>query len=98
MRSLKDQLSGYVGLATVALLAWPCAAPGQQPGTMQTYTYKTVGNVEIKADVYPGAGEGPRPVVMWVHGGALIMGHRGQIDRTLFTKLHQAGYALVSID
>jgi acetyl esterase/lipase len=65
---------------------------------MRTFTYKTVGNVEIKADVYEAEGITPRPVVMWVHGGALIMGQRAQLDRVLLPKLHEAGYVVVSID
>jgi acetyl esterase/lipase len=66
--------------------------------SQKTYTYKTVGKVEIKADVYGAPGGKARPVVLWIHGGALIMGHRGQIDRALLRKLLQAGYAVVSID
>jgi acetyl esterase/lipase len=69
-----------------------------QDGAKKTYSYKTVGACEIKADVY-GMSEGKaRPVVLWIHGGALIMGHRGQIDRSLLRKLLDAGYAVVSID
>lgn len=63
----------------------------------RTYTYKTVAQCEIKADVY-GASETTRPVVLWIHGGALIMGHRGQVDRSLVDKLLDAGYVVVSID
>ncbi len=36
---------------------------------MQTYTYKQVGDLEIKADVYRADDETIRPVV-WIHGGA----------------------------
>jgi acetyl esterase/lipase len=37
-------------------------------------------------------------VVVWIHGGALIMGHRGGIDRALLRALTEAGYVVVSID
>ena len=47
-------------------------------GSKMTYTYKKAGDVEIKADVYPAAGE-KRPVVVWIHGGALINGHRESV-------------------
>lgn len=43
---------------------------------MQTYTYKRVGDLEIKANVYREDDEKVRPVVVWIHGGALIMGGR----------------------
>jgi acetyl esterase/lipase len=61
------------------------------------YTYKTASQCEIKADVY-GASDSVRPVLIWIHGGALIMGNRGQIDKALLGKLLTAGYAVVSID
>ena len=86
-------------LATGAvLLSMPPLAWGQEgKWAKKTYTYKTVGKCEIKADVY-GASDTTRPAVIWVHGGALIMGHRGQIDPALLGQLLKAGYAVVSID
>jgi len=63
----------------------------------QTYTYKTVDTCAIRADVY-GATEQVRPVVMWIHGGALIMGSRGGIDPALRGGLVKAGMIVVSID
>lgn len=35
----------------------------------QTFTYKTVGNLPIKADVYRLAGDDIKPVIVWIHGG-----------------------------
>jgi len=65
---------------------------------IQTYTYKQVGDLEIKADVYRADDETVRPVVVWIHGGALIMGGRGGIDARVKKMFLDAGYALVSID
>jgi acetyl esterase/lipase len=65
---------------------------------MTTYIYKRVGGLEIKADVYRAGDERPRPVIVWIHGGALMMGHRGWIDERVKSGLLDAGYALVSID
>jgi uncharacterized protein (TIGR03067 family) len=64
----------------------------------QTFTYKTVPQCAIKADVYQGTGSAPHPVVVWIHGGALIMGSRGGIDSALLDKLLKEGYVVVSID
>lgn len=64
----------------------------------QTYTYKTVKKHEIKADVYPAAGGGLRPVVVWIHGGCLIMGHRGGIAHWQRDRYLDAGYTVVCID
>jgi acetyl esterase/lipase len=84
-----------VGTATSAL---PISAFAQEENVRKrTYTYKTVESCEIKADVY-GASDTTRPVVMWIHGGALIMGSRGPMDKALLAKLLKAGYAVVSID
>jgi acetyl esterase/lipase len=84
-------------LATwMGLSQWTSAQDA--PPVKKTYTYKTVDQCKIQADVYLNAGEKNRPVVVWVHGGALIMGHRGQVDRELLRKLLGAGYVVVSID
>jgi acetyl esterase/lipase len=64
----------------------------------ETYTYKTVGDLAIKADVYRQPNDAARPVVVWIHGGALIMGHREAVDRRLKDAVLELGYALVSID
>ena len=66
---------------------------------METYTYKAVGNVRIKADAYGAASGGPpRPVIMTIHGGALIMGARYPIQMDLFEPLLERGFVIVSID
>jgi acetyl esterase/lipase len=64
----------------------------------ETFTYKTVGKLSIKADVHNGSTGRIRPVAVWIHGGALIMGDRRGIDRSLLAELIKAGYAVVSID
>jgi len=64
----------------------------------QTYTYKQVRKHEIKADVYPAPGEAARPVVVWLHGGCLIMGHRGDITAWQLNLYLEAGYTVVCAD
>jgi acetyl esterase/lipase len=64
----------------------------------QTFTYKTAGDCAIKADVFSAAGAESRPVAVWIHGGALIMGDRRGINRTLRDALVEAGYVVISID
>jgi acetyl esterase/lipase len=65
---------------------------------MKTYTYKSVGNLQIKADVYRAEDGVLRPVVIWIHGGALMMGHRGGISDRVKHMILGEGFALVSID
>jgi len=65
---------------------------------MKTYTYKRVGSLEIKADVYRENDRSVRPAVVWIHGGALIMGGREGIDGRVKKMFLDAGYVIVSID
>ncbi len=64
----------------------------------QTFTYKRVGDFEIQADVLRTDDVIVRPVVMWIHGGALILGNRRSIDRRVKRAFLDAGYVVVSID
>jgi len=66
--------------------------------TRETFTYKSANKCPIKADVYKASHEERRPLAVWIHGGALIMGDRRGIDRTLLGELIKAGYVVVSID
>lgn len=64
----------------------------------KTYTFKTVGEIEIKADVFRHTDEKVRPVVVWIHGGALIMGSRTGVPAQLMELCKSDGFVLVSID
>src|SRR5438045_694003 len=87
---------GGAGAASLALSGLTPAA--EKKAGKKTYTYKAVGACEIKADVYEAAGDKPRPVVMWIHGGALIVGSREGLDPGLRDRMVKAGYTVVSID
>ena len=65
----------------------------------ETHVYKTIQHCEICADVYP-APDGPArsPVIVWIHGGALIMGSRKHIHPEQLDRYLECGYALISID
>lgn len=63
-----------------------------------TYTYKHVGDLSIEADVYRDASWHERPVVVWIHGGALINGDREDVPDWLLEACSERGYVLVSID
>lgn len=64
----------------------------------KTFTYKKVGDLEIKALVLRSNLAKTSPVVVWIHGGALIMGGREGIDTRAKKMLLDAGYTIVSID
>jgi acetyl esterase/lipase len=88
--------------AGAALPALPRKAASAQPvpeETMETYIFKTVGDCRIKVDVYRASGgKAPRPVVMAIHGGALISGARYPIQMDFHEPLMKRGSAIVSID
>jgi len=67
--------------------------------TPTTYTYKTVENCQIKADVYlPAMATEPTAAVVHIHGGALINGSRrgfGPRETELYLG---AGYTVIAID
>jgi len=70
-----------------------------QTGGPETVIYKVANGCEIKADVYR-TGDGTRtrrPALLWIHGGALIMGSR-KSGGPFQSKLLDMGYVVVSID
>ena len=84
--------------AAVPLGFFTHQASAQRTAGEKTYTYKTVGKLEIRADVYSSKADRLRPTLIWIHGGARIMGDRRGIDGTFCDPLLAAGFAVVSID
>ncbi len=65
----------------------------------QSHTYKVVGRCRIMADAYGEfARRGRAPAILWIHGGALIAGRRGDVSPEQVERYVEAGYVLVSID
>jgi acetyl esterase/lipase len=65
--------------------------------------YREIGDHKILADVHRPRDAKIRPVIVWIHGGALITGNRnlekhGDITRFLLTFAKAKGCAVVSID
>jgi epoxide hydrolase 4 len=76
----------------------PPRAPAGEALVKRTYVYKTVGAVQVRADVYRPDDANVRPVVVWLHGGALIVGSRAAVPKDLLELCRAEGYALVSFD
>jgi acetyl esterase/lipase len=91
-----------LGILLGSLLITASMPGGQaQPAnahSKETFTYKKVGDLEIKADVYRPAGAGPHPAIVWIHGGGLIFGSRAGIPADENDLFLRAGYITVSID
>ncbi len=74
-----------------------CADDVPSAFSKKTYTYKTVQKLEIKADVYRQADAAKRPVIVWLHGGALIMGSRDGVPMQLRKLAQEQRFVLVSL-
>ncbi len=66
--------------------------------TKETVVYKTVGPTKIEADVYRRNGSVKRPTVVWIHGGALIVGNRNGVPRNIERLCRDENYVLISLD
>ena len=75
-------MNSRLNLATTVGLFLPFSMTCLQPVTAQsrlvktTVAYREIDGHDILADVHRPEGNDVRPVVVWIHGGALIMGHR----------------------
>jgi acetyl esterase/lipase len=85
-------------VAGTAMLAAGPAPAADPPLPKQTVTFKTVGGLKVQADVYRADDKTARPVVVWIHGGALITGNRKSVPKDLLDLCRDEGYALVSLD
>ena len=64
-----------------------------------TYTYKTIGDCHVKADVYrPSGCSAPTAAIVYIHGGCLMYGSRKAINPEQLEPYLRAGYTVVSID
>jgi acetyl esterase/lipase len=64
----------------------------------KTHTYKIAGALKIQADVYRPDDTTVRPVLVWIHGGALITGSKSGVPKNLLELCQEEGFTLVSID
>ncbi len=85
------------GLSVIAMVASLQDVDAQDLGK-KTYTYKTIGSLLIRADVYRPPDDTIRPAILYIHGGALIMGSRSWLNPVQAKKYLDAGYAIISID
>jgi len=79
------------------LLAVRAAHPSET-AAQTTYVFKQVADCSIRADVYRPRDQTIRPVVFWIHGGALIFGSRENLRTAQLQRYLEAGFAVVSID
>ena len=64
----------------------------------ETVVFKSVGPCEIKADIYRAPDSGRRPTIVWIHGGALIVGRRSGLQARHLEAYLNAGFHVTAID
>jgi acetyl esterase/lipase len=87
----------FTSLLTVCLML-SALANADDEVKKTTAVYKQVGDLEIKADVYRADNSKVMPVVVWIHGGALINGHREGVSGNIKRWAAENDCALISID
>src|SRR5690242_20700202 len=90
--SRRSFASGACGLT----LFGPGLAHAAQEKT--TVTYRTVEGHNLLVDVYRSQTDQPRPVIVWFHGGALIMGSREWLLPQMREVAERLDFALLSFD
>lgn len=98
MISLRQPGSWTAALVLTACVSTSLLAAEEEPLEKTTHIYKVVDDVKIQADLYRPPAKRACPVVVWIHGGALIVGSRTSVPERLLSLCQQEGYALVSID
>src|SRR5688572_30454449 len=91
---------GFVGIVAAGIAgAGQVAAQTERKGLrVEDFTYKQVGDLAIKCKLTRADDAVTRPVVVWIHGGGLINGHRDGIIRPVQELMLEGGYAIASID
>jgi acetyl esterase/lipase len=79
--------------ALVLLAVLPQGAPPRK-----SHVFKEAGGVRIELDVHRPDSEDVLPVVVWIHGGALLMGSRSSVPANLLALCRDEKFALVSLD
>ena len=86
-------------LRTLAAIgAGAACRPSRSQAQITTHTYKSADGLAIRADVHLAEDDRVRPIAVWIHGGALIMGRRQGVPQPLMDRLIEAGFTVVSID
>ncbi len=98
----RDRHTGFVlAFLTVLLLAPPAAAAEERHEVEVVRDLPYVVGEDVsdrqRLDLYVPQGEGPWPVLLWIHGGAWAIGHRKQ-EEALARRFAERGIAVAAID
>jgi len=94
----RGRLSYCIILVAAYAIGDPASAGAQNAFVKTTVAYREVDGHRILADVHRPNDEAIRPVIVWIHGGALMMGNRQSVSGEIMKLAKEKGYAIVSID
>ncbi|KAG9769600.1 hypothetical protein KCU88_g6848, partial [Aureobasidium melanogenum] len=64
----------------------------------RTIIYKKIGSLQIPLDLYLPKNARKAPILLWFHGGGLLMGRRDLLAPHMRNSVHTHGYACISAD
>ena len=65
----------------------------------KTFVYKIIGQDSVRSDLYKISNDKlVRPIIVWIHGGALIWGSSNSLPKEQLKYYLNAGYSVLSID
>jgi acetyl esterase/lipase len=65
----------------------------------KTFSYKIIGQDSVSSDLYRISNDKlVRPIIIWIHGGALIWGSKNSLPKEQLEYYLNAGYSVLSID
>lgn len=85
----------FAGVLILAVGIVQLEAADRPAPTLRDVSYVTNGHERQKLDLYLPVGDGPFPVIVWVHGGAWLEGNKSNPPAARFV---QDGYAVASIN
>lgn len=83
-----------MGVVSLVALGFP---PGNGPTVQKGIVYSRVDKTELRLDIVQPVGDGPFPLLIWIHGGGYQAGDRQDFMDTM-QSLAKQGYAGASID
>lgn len=85
-------------LAALVVFAASAFAQQAQPRVIKDVEYARAGDISLRLDLYLPEGEGPHPLIVWIHGGAFRSGDKGGIFWSPMPRQTERGYAVASIN